>query len=98
MQWELAALANGAREQAQAGPEEEGLPQQARLEQWAGVLSGSLEQVAQAERARGAPGDDDADQEADVADARGDERLFGGDPRLWLVVPEADQQVATQAH
>ena len=40
----------------------------------------------------------DADGEAEVADARGDERFLPGADRGLLQEPETDQQVAAKAH
>src|SRR3954451_16735424 len=104
MQRELTALADRAREHAQTRPEERGLAEQAGLPQAAGMRFGLLEQLRQLQRAAAVPQDDQADQETDVADASGEERFFGGDPRRQkmdpsargAVVPEADQQVAAQ--
>ena len=105
MQRELAALADRAREQAQARPEQDGLPEQAGIEQGSGVVFDLVEELRELERAAAVPEDDQADQEADVTDACGDERFFGGDPRRQQVdataggaiEPEADQQIAAQA-
>ncbi len=40
---------------------------------------------------------ENAEREAEVAHAIDDERLDRGRVRLWLVVPEADEQIAHQA-
>src|SRR6185295_17052898 len=41
---------------------------------------------------------EDAECEAEIADAVDDEGLDGGRVRLRLVIPEADQQIAREAH
>ena len=85
VQRELAALADGAREQAQARPEQDRLAEQAGVNSGPRVLLGLVEQLGQLQRAADVPQDDQPDQEADVADAGGDERLLGGDPRRQQV-------------
>jgi hypothetical protein len=63
-----------------------------------------VEQLRQLQGAAAVPQDNQADQQANVADARGDERFLGGHPRRQQVhaalggalVPEADQQIAAQ--
>ena len=63
-----------------------------------GHLREALEHVAEVERAERPEREQDADRESGVSQARGDEGfLAGGDGRL-LQEPEANQQVAAQAH
>src|SRR5205807_8140770 len=86
-------------------PEQHGLCQQAGIEQVPHLVIDLIEELTQLQRATDVPQNDQPDQKPDVANAGGDERLFGGDPRRQqmdaapraAVEPEADQQVAAQA-
>ena len=62
------------------------------------MLRGAVEDVAEIHGAERGEHKQDADGEAEVADARDDERFFAGVRRGLLQEPEADQQVAAQAH
>jgi hypothetical protein len=55
-------------------------------------------QLDEVERARRHEEQQDADHEAEVAQARGDEGFERGGRRIGAVVPEADQQVRAEAH
>ena len=63
-----------------------------------GFCRETLENRGEIHRGEGRKYQQDADGEAHVADARDDERFFARVGRRFLQEPEADQQVAAQAH
>ena len=58
----------------------------------------SFEDLVEAQRPEVDPDHDHAEAEPEVTDAVDDERLLRRSRRRWLLVPEADEQVAAQAH
>ena len=62
-----------------------------------GIVAGGVLHGAEIERAEGREDQEDAEDEAPVADAVGDERLLAGVRRALLLVPVADQQVRAEA-
>ena len=91
---ELGALAHGAAEQQQADADHHPRLDLAQLE----LLRQEREDLGEVQRADRGPDGHDAQREAEVADAVDQERLLGGQGRAALAVPEADEQVARQAH
>ena len=63
-----------------------------------GALTKSFENGAEVHGLKGPEKQQDADGEAEVADARGDECFFAGADRGLLQEPETDEQVAAEAH
>ena len=90
VQRELRALAHRAAEDQQAG---DGGQRAQRLR----VGGQLLLQHVEVQRAEGGPDHQDAEQEAEVAEAVGDERLLAGVRRRGPFEPEADEQVAGDA-
>src|SRR5439155_24578075 len=59
---------------------------------------GHAEEGEEVERARLAPQEDDADEEAHVAELRHPERLHGGPRRRRALVVETDEKVRAESH
>ena len=89
----LRALAGRADEQEQADQRQDAEMAALDRHRRRGILNGS-----EIERAEGVVDEKDAEDEAPVADAVGDERFLPGVRRALLLVPVADQQVRAQAH
>jgi hypothetical protein len=93
VQRNLCALASGADEEKHANEGENA--KRHRLDRHAG---GQVLDLAEVERAEGEEDEKDAEDEAPVTDAIGDERLLARIRRALLLVPVTDQQVRAQAH
>ena len=91
VQRELAALADDGDEQRDRGPQQHGVGR-ARAT-GPSVLVSKMLNVARPEEQ-----DRDADEQADVADAGGEERLQGGVGVLLLLPPVPDQDERAEAH
>ena len=89
----LRALAGRADEQEQADQRQDAEMAALDRHRPRGILDG-----AEIERAEGVVDEEDAEDEAPVADAVGDERFLPRVRRALLLVPVADQQVRAQAH
>ena len=100
MERELAGLADGAAEEEEADSGGDGEAADRGLRGEGGERAGLEDAVAAVVEEQGAGGvvePEEAEEEADVADARGDEGFFRGGGGGRFVEPEADEQIRSEA-